>query len=71
METHESKMCGYINEELGRLLLTHARSETKKANDVLHNDGNIADHRYLTLVLAGEVLVVRTKRCHSKRAVQA
>ena len=56
----KSKMCGYINEELGRLLLTHARSETKKANDVLHNDGNVADHRYLTLVLAGEVLVVRT-----------
>ena len=56
----KSKMCGYINEELGRLLLTHARSETKKAGDVLHNDGNVADHRYLTLVLTGEVLVVRT-----------
>ena len=56
----KSKMSEFINEELGRLLLAHARLEMKDAGDLLHNDGNVSEHRYLTLVLSGDVSVTRT-----------
>ncbi len=56
----KSKLGEIFSEEEARFLLVNARREDRPPGDVLHNDNNTADHRYLTVIIKGEVLVVRT-----------
>ena len=48
-----------FNEEQARSLLEHVKMEDKPENEVLFNN-NHYDERYLTLVLKGEISVIRT-----------
>lgn len=48
-----------FNEEQARLLLEHAKMEVKVEDEVLFNNKHY-DERYLTLVIKGEIEVIRT-----------
>ena len=57
----KSQLAKFFNEEEARNLLgENSRCEKKKNKDLLHDDSKWADQKFLTLVIAGEVLVVRT-----------
>lgn len=56
----KSKLHEIFNEEQARQLLVNARRETKAAKEKLHDDNSTDEHRYLTVIVEGEVLVVRT-----------
>jgi hypothetical protein len=55
----KSSLSDIFNEEQSRMLLPQTRRETKRNKEILFNDIN-DDRRHLTLVLSGEVLVIRT-----------
>jgi hypothetical protein len=57
----KSKIAEIFDEEQARQLLFNARRESKAPKETLHNDNNVEDFRkYLTVIIEGEVLVVRT-----------
>ena len=56
----KSSFSEIFDEAQARGLLPNSRRETKNVGDVLHNDNNTADHKFLTLIIKGEVLVLRT-----------
>lgn len=43
-----------------QVLLHHSRRETRAPKETLHNENAIDERKFLTIVLEGEVLVVRT-----------
>ena len=56
----KSKLAEVFNEEQTRALLVHARRETKLAGERMHHDNEVDDHKYLSVIISGEVLVIRT-----------
>ena len=50
----------YILVHINRMLLHKAKYEFKSRHEVLHNDDQDRSNRYLTLMVAGEVSVIRT-----------
>jgi len=50
----------YLHIHIYRMLLDKAKYEFKSRHDVLHNDDQDRSDRYLTLMVSGEVSVIRT-----------
>ena len=55
-----SKFNDIFTEEQCRKLVVGARRDRKKEGESMHDNNAAADHRFLTLVIKGEVLVIRT-----------
>jgi len=56
----QSKLSRIFNEDQARILLRNSRRETKAHNEVLHNDNFDYDRKFLTVIIEGEVTVIRT-----------
>jgi ferredoxin len=55
----KSCLAEVFREHDAKILLPHARLESKKENDILLNN-NEQDEKYFTLVISGEIAVIRT-----------
>jgi len=56
----KSRCAQLFGEKHCRHLLFNARREKKSANELLHDDNNRAEHKYLTVIISGDILVIRT-----------
>jgi len=56
----KSRLGVIFDEKQCRQLLVHARREKRGTNEVLHDNNNVAEHKFLTVVIGGDVLVIRT-----------
>jgi len=56
----KSKLSEIFDEAQVRVFIRNSRRETVPKAHVLHDDNKVDDHKYMTLIVSGEVVVVRT-----------